>query len=63
MPSEAMISEVRKEMNALRGELFSMVEAAGLRQTQEDGMKRLVRHLTYDTQGHLEAALRQNGAK
>jgi hypothetical protein len=60
--SDAAIQHVRQEMNRLRGELFSMLEAMGLEDKQEAGGKRLIRHITYDTQHELEATIRRNGA-
>lgn len=57
VPTRA-IATVRDDMNRLRGRLFQFVEAIGLPGKQEDAIKALIRQLTYDAQGNLEAALR-----
>jgi hypothetical protein len=52
------IQALRDGMNRVRGGLFSAVEAVGLPTKQENALKGLVRQLTYDAQGNIEAALR-----
>jgi hypothetical protein len=52
------IEELRRTMDRLRGRAFQQVEAAGLPQKQEDAVKGVIRHLTYDAQADLESALR-----
>jgi hypothetical protein len=58
-PTDRAISVLRTDMNRLRGKLFGAVEAAGLPDKQENALKGLVRQLTYDAQGNLEATLRR----
>jgi hypothetical protein len=55
---DEMIAAVREDMNRLRGRLFSAIEAANLPTKQENALKGLVRHSTYDVQTALEARLR-----
>lgn len=45
----------------MRAHLFEMIEAAGLPQPQENGLKGLVRTITYDSQASVEAALQRGG--
>ena len=52
------IKELRDGMNRLRGGMFSAVEAVDLPTKQENALKGLIRQLTYDAQGNIEAALR-----
>lgn len=52
------IEQVRRDMDRLRGRLFSFTEAIGLPQSQEDGMKATIRTITYDAQRELESTLR-----
>lgn len=61
MSSERAIEAVRVDMNRLRGKLFGAIEATGMPTKQEDAVKNLIRHLTYDAQANLEATLRENG--
>ena len=59
--SDTRIQEVRDEFGRMRAHLFEMVEAAGFPQRQENGLKGMVRTITYDAQASVEAALRRNG--
>lgn len=59
--SDTAISSVREDMNRLRGRLFGAIEATGMPQKQENAIKGLIRQLTYDAQGNLEAIIRENG--
>lgn len=43
----------------MRAHLFEMIEAMGLPSSQEAGCKGLIRTITYDAQGNVEAALRR----
>lgn len=61
MSQDKAISQVRDDMNRLRGRLFGAIESWGLPTKQENAAKGLVRHLTYDSQASLESTLRQNG--
>ena len=58
---DAQIQVVRDEFSALRRKLFEMVEAAGMWPGQEDGFKKVIRTVTYDSQAAVEAALRRGG--
>lgn len=53
------IQELRDSMNKLRGVMFSAIEACDLTIKQENALKGLTRHLTYEAQGNIEAALRK----
>jgi hypothetical protein len=57
--TDRAIGVLRTDMNRLRGKLFGALEAAGLPEKQENALKGLVRQLTYDAQGNLEATLRR----
>jgi hypothetical protein len=52
------ITVMRRDFDTLRGRLFQTVEATGVSKHQEDAIKGLIRHLTYDAQARLEATLR-----
>jgi hypothetical protein len=52
------ITEVRTDLDRLRGRLFELVEACGFPPSQAEAAKRLIRRSTYDTQGSLESILR-----
>ena len=54
-----MIQQARDEFGRMRAHLFEMIEAAGLPQRQEDGLKGLIRTITYESQASVEAALRR----
>lgn len=53
------LTVMREDYNRLRGRLFGAIEAIGLPIRQENAIKGLIRHLTYDSQANLEAALRR----
>lgn len=57
---EVPLTAVREGMNRLRGRLFGAIEAAGLPERQEAGIKGLIRSTTYDLQADLESALRKD---
>jgi hypothetical protein len=58
--TQTPIPSVRDEMNRLRGGLFSAVEAVGFQSLkQENALKGLIRQLTYEAQGNIEAAMRR----
>jgi hypothetical protein len=59
---EDAISELREDMNRLRGRLFEAIEATGMPDKQEGAVKRLIRTLTYDAQANIESALRGRDA-
>ena len=50
---------VRDEFSRLRAHLFEAVEASGWRPRQEKGWKGVIRTITYNSQGEIEAALRR----
>lgn len=50
----------REHGNRLRGKLFTVIETMGLRESQENAVKRLIRSTTYDGQADVEASLRGN---
>lgn len=52
---------MRDEFGRMRAHLFEMVEAGGFPQRQEDGLKGLIRTITYDSQASVEATLRRGG--
>lgn len=52
------IEQVREDMNRVRGRLFGAIEAVGLPERQENAIKGLIRHLTYDAQANLESTIR-----
>jgi hypothetical protein len=54
----SLIEQIRQDFDRLRGRLFQAIEATGMPARQEDAVKGLVRVLSYDTQGRLEARLR-----
>ena len=56
---DQLIQTVRDEFSRMRAHLFEAVEAAGWPQRQEKGWKGVIRTITYDSQGSIEAALRQ----
>jgi hypothetical protein len=56
-----MIEQVRRDMDRLRGRLFSLVELASLSAQQEKAFKTCIRTSTYDAQADLEALLREQG--
>ena len=55
--SEA-VDVLRGDFDRMRGRLFELVEATGMPDRQEEAFKRLIRRLTYDSQGAIEAILR-----
>ena len=59
MSQETAIQAVRDSMNRVRGRMFEAIEAAGLPDKQEEAIKRLIRHCTYETQADLESVLRE----
>ena len=58
--SEPVIQEMREGFNHVRLGLFNAIEACDLPHKQELALKGLIRQLTYDAQGSLEAALRRD---
>lgn len=46
----AVEEAVAREMNRLRGRLLGFIEACGLPDSQERGMKQLTKSLTYDAE-------------
>jgi hypothetical protein len=61
MIEQEAIDAVRTDMNRLRGRLFGAIEATGMSSKQENAIKGLIRHLTYDAQANLESIVRGNG--
>ncbi len=61
--SEAVIEQIRRDANRLRGRLFQLIEAAGLPEKQELALKGCVRSTTYDGQSDLESAIRAEALK
>jgi hypothetical protein len=54
------VQELRDEMSGLRKGLFEAIEAVGFQSLkQENALKGLIRQLTYQAQGHIEAAMRR----
>lgn len=58
MNGDDPVTVMREHMNRLRGRLFGAIEATGMPEKQENAMKGLVRHLTYDAQADLEETLK-----
>jgi hypothetical protein len=58
--NDPAITEVREGFNHIRLGMFNAIEAVGLPRKQENALKALIRQLTYDAQGNLEAALRRS---
>jgi len=56
--TDGAITEMREGFNHVRLGLFNAIEACNLPRKQENALKGLVRQLTYDAQGSLEATLR-----
>lgn len=56
---DTAIQELRDSFNRLRGRLFEAVEATGVEDKHQLAMKGLIRGLSYDLQGELEACLRR----
>ena len=56
-----MLQDVRDEFASMRAHLFEMIEATGLAQSQQNGLKGLIRTITYDSQASVEAALQRGG--
>jgi hypothetical protein len=54
----AAITQMRADMNRLRGRLFGAIEATGIPSRQQNALKGLIRQLTYASQADLEATLR-----
>ena len=61
MSETAAITQLREDMNRLRGRLFGALEAGNLPEKQENALKGLVRQISYDAQANVESALRRNG--
>jgi hypothetical protein len=58
-----VIQGVRDEFGRMRAHLFEMVEAAGFPETQERGLKGLIRTITYESQSSVEATLRRTNER
>lgn len=56
--SEIVIPGLRDDFDRLRGRLYELVEACGLRRKQEEAFKRLIRKMCWDAQARLESRLR-----
>jgi hypothetical protein len=52
------VQAMREHFNRLRGRLFGAIEATGMPKEQQNAVKGLVRHLTYDAQADLEETLK-----
>jgi hypothetical protein len=63
MSDEVVIREIRADMDRLRGRMFALIESWGPGRHRETAMKSMVRQLTYDAQGDLEAAVRARNGK
>jgi hypothetical protein len=57
--NDLLIQAVRDEFSRMRAHFFEACEAAGWPQRQEKGWKGVIRTISYDSQSHLEAALRR----
>lgn len=57
---EGDITEIRDQMDKLRGRLFQAIEAWGPGRKREEAMKGQVRTITYHFQANLEAMTRED---
>lgn len=46
--------QIAREFNTLRGRVLGFIEACGLPERQEDGMKQTFKSLTYDAEQRLK---------
>lgn len=58
------MSEVEKliidESNKFRGRMLGLVESFGLKESQEAGMKQMIKSLSYDSQAKIIDAVKNN---
>jgi hypothetical protein len=57
--TDALIEEVRVDMNRLRGKLFQLVESWDVGEKRENAMKGCIRSETYHAQSELESMIRR----
>jgi hypothetical protein len=60
---QSAIQDVRDEFGRMRAHLFELIEAGGFPESQENGLKGLIRTITYESQASVEAALRRRNGQ